>query len=86
MATAISIEIFSDIVCPWCYIGKRRLDRALRSLSDDPDAGGIGNPTAFELEGVVEIPTLSHAALALFTLLLLAAAAALMRRQTVRQR
>jgi predicted DsbA family dithiol-disulfide isomerase len=37
MATAISIEIFSDVVCPWCYIGKRRLDRALNSLSDDPD-------------------------------------------------
>lgn len=23
------IEIWSDIVCPWCYIGKRRLERAL---------------------------------------------------------
>jgi len=23
------IEIFSDVVCPWCFIGKRRLDRAL---------------------------------------------------------
>ncbi|MBV6632535.1 MAG: DsbA family oxidoreductase [Alphaproteobacteria bacterium] len=23
------IEIFADVVCPWCYIGKRRLDRAL---------------------------------------------------------
>lgn len=23
------IEIFSDIVCPWCYIGKRRLDAVL---------------------------------------------------------
>ncbi len=23
------IEIFSDIVCPWCYIGKRSLDAAL---------------------------------------------------------
>ncbi len=25
----ISIEIVSDWVCPWCYIGKRRLERAL---------------------------------------------------------
>ena len=24
------LEIFSDTVCPWCYIGKRRLERALR--------------------------------------------------------
>jgi len=22
------IEIWSDVVCPWCYIGKRRLERA----------------------------------------------------------
>ena len=23
------IDIFSDTVCPWCYIGKQRLERAL---------------------------------------------------------
>ncbi|MGE0386330.1 MAG: DsbA family oxidoreductase [Gammaproteobacteria bacterium] len=23
------IEVFSDVICPWCYIGKRRLERAL---------------------------------------------------------
>jgi predicted DsbA family dithiol-disulfide isomerase len=26
------IEIWSDIVCPWCYIGKRRLENALREF------------------------------------------------------
>jgi predicted DsbA family dithiol-disulfide isomerase len=25
----MQIEIWSDVVCPWCYIGKRRLERAL---------------------------------------------------------
>ena len=25
------IEIWSDVVCPWCYIGKRRLEKALAS-------------------------------------------------------
>jgi predicted DsbA family dithiol-disulfide isomerase len=25
----VDIDIYSDIVCPWCYIGKRRLDLAL---------------------------------------------------------
>jgi predicted DsbA family dithiol-disulfide isomerase len=25
----LSIEIFSDVICPWCFIGKRRLDNAL---------------------------------------------------------
>ena len=23
------VEIYSDLICPWCYIGKHRLDRAL---------------------------------------------------------
>ena len=27
----LSIEIFSDIVCPWCFIGKKRLDKVLAS-------------------------------------------------------
>ncbi len=25
----MKVEIWSDIVCPWCYIGKRRFERAL---------------------------------------------------------
>lgn len=25
------VEVWSDIVCPWCYIGKRRLERALET-------------------------------------------------------
>ncbi|MFF9398821.1 DsbA family protein [Streptomyces sp. NPDC014744] len=24
------VEVWSDVVCPWCYLGKRRLDRAVR--------------------------------------------------------
>ncbi len=28
------IDIYSDIVCPWCYVGKRRLERALGELKD----------------------------------------------------
>ncbi len=27
---SFSIDIISDVVCPWCYIGKRRLEAALR--------------------------------------------------------
>lgn len=27
----MQIEIFSDVVCPWCYIGKRRMDAVLGS-------------------------------------------------------
>ncbi len=29
MNEALKIEVVSDIVCPWCYIGKRRLEQAL---------------------------------------------------------
>lgn len=25
----ISIDVYSDVVCPWCYVGKRRLECAL---------------------------------------------------------
>jgi predicted DsbA family dithiol-disulfide isomerase len=25
----LQVEVASDVVCPWCYIGKRRLDKAL---------------------------------------------------------
>ena len=28
--TAMQIDVISDTVCPWCYIGKRRLERAIR--------------------------------------------------------
>lgn len=34
--TAIRLDIFSDPVCPWCYIGKTLLDRALESRPDHP--------------------------------------------------
>ena len=27
------VDIWSDIVCPWCYIGKRRFERALAAFS-----------------------------------------------------
>ena len=29
----LTIDVVSDVVCPWCYIGKRRLERALALLS-----------------------------------------------------
>jgi predicted DsbA family dithiol-disulfide isomerase len=29
MSKPISIQIVSDVVCPWCYVGKRRLEKAL---------------------------------------------------------
>jgi predicted DsbA family dithiol-disulfide isomerase len=30
----IKIDIVSDVVCPWCYIGKRRIEKAIDQLKD----------------------------------------------------
>ena len=29
---ALSVEIWSDVVCPWCYVGKRRFEKALAAF------------------------------------------------------
>ncbi|MER7406692.1 DsbA family oxidoreductase [Streptomyces sp. NPDC000070] len=34
----LTVEIWSDVVCPWCYLGKRRWDRALQGLTGPPGA------------------------------------------------
>jgi len=31
----VEIEIYADAVCPWCYIGKRRLEKALAAYPGD---------------------------------------------------
>jgi predicted DsbA family dithiol-disulfide isomerase len=28
----LRVDVVSDVVCPWCYLGKRRLERAIESL------------------------------------------------------
>lgn len=33
----MQIEVFSDVVCPWCYIGKRRLEQALSTFPHADD-------------------------------------------------
>jgi predicted DsbA family dithiol-disulfide isomerase len=32
----LTIDIVSDVVCPWCYIGKRRIENALALVPDVP--------------------------------------------------
>ena len=35
---ALTVDVISDVVCPWCYIGKRRLEAALARLREtEPD-------------------------------------------------
>ncbi len=34
MSTPVVIDVISYVVCPWCYVGKKRLESALRMLPD----------------------------------------------------
>jgi predicted DsbA family dithiol-disulfide isomerase len=34
MASALPIDMVSDVVCPWCFIGKRRLEKAIALQPD----------------------------------------------------
>lgn len=33
----ITIDIVSDVVCPWCYVGKKRLEKALEQMGNPAD-------------------------------------------------
>lgn len=35
-ATHVKLDILSDPICPWCYIGKANLDRALEAVPNHP--------------------------------------------------
>ncbi len=38
MTDAIKIDVWSDIACPWCYIGKRNLEKGIAATAGDQDA------------------------------------------------
>ncbi len=59
----MQIEVWADIVCPWCYIGKRRLQSALeqRGLNDEVEIVH----RAFQLDPAASTttePTIDHLA------------------------
>jgi predicted DsbA family dithiol-disulfide isomerase len=47
-ATHMKIEIWSDVICPWCYIGKRRFETALADFANRDDVQVIWR--SFELD------------------------------------
>jgi predicted DsbA family dithiol-disulfide isomerase len=52
-AGQLQIDVWSDLACPWCYVGKSRLDKAIAS---SPRAGAITVVVrSFELD-----PAMSH--------------------------
>jgi predicted DsbA family dithiol-disulfide isomerase len=40
----MTVEIWSDVVCPWCYIGKRRFETAAARLSDEVELKVVFRP------------------------------------------
>ncbi|KXZ49519.1 hypothetical protein GPECTOR_21g745 [Gonium pectorale] len=40
----VIVEVTSDTVCPWCYVGKRRLERAMRTFADRADFTVVWRP------------------------------------------
>jgi len=36
MTQPVRIDVISDVVCPWCFIGKRRLEQAINMRPDIP--------------------------------------------------
>jgi predicted DsbA family dithiol-disulfide isomerase len=35
MSKPLTVEVVSDVICPWCYIGKRRMEKALALLDGE---------------------------------------------------
>ncbi len=31
----VNVEVWSDVACPWCYLGKRRLEKAIDGFDGD---------------------------------------------------
>ncbi|WP_375452205.1 DsbA family protein [uncultured Devosia sp.] len=57
MSRILKIDVFTDVVCPWCLIGSARLDKALADLPEDVEVIIDNHPfyldAATPTEGVV---------------------------------
>ena len=49
---ALHVEVIADLVCPFCYLGKRRLELALKQLSEMEPERWITH--RFPIEGAQE--------------------------------
>ena len=51
----LNIEVISDVICPWCYVGKRRLEKAIARLDRQANVRWLPfqlNPT-MPKEGII---------------------------------
>ena len=42
------VDIWSDVICPWCYVGKARFEKALRSFDQRDEVEVVYH--SFELD------------------------------------
>lgn len=45
----MKVEIYSDVACPWCYVGKKRFEQALAAYAGREDVEVVMRP--FQLDG-----------------------------------
>ena len=68
VAPGVKVEIWSDVVCPWCYIGKRRFESALREFERSVPGADVEvewksfelDPTAVSVTTRAEGPSDDH--------------------------
>ena len=36
-----AVDVISDVICPWCYVGKRRLEKAVAALDGRVGTKGV---------------------------------------------
>lgn len=57
MPKSLKIDVFTDVVCPWCLVGSARLDKAIAELGPDVDVEVENHPFYLDpntpVEGVV---------------------------------
>ncbi|MEN9324710.1 MAG: hypothetical protein RL414_464 [Actinomycetota bacterium] len=59
------VDVWSDVVCPWCFIGKRRLEKGIDALkASHPEVDITVRHRAFQLQPDIEgvVPTAEHLA------------------------
>src|SRR5690606_8576009 len=44
MTKLLKIDVFTDVVCPWCLVGSARLDQAIAALPDDVEVEVENHP------------------------------------------
>lgn len=55
----IRIDVVSDVVCPWCYVGSRRLEKA---LSSQPDIAAEVHWRPYQLDPTIPVEGLERKA------------------------